>query len=169
MEAIEALLTRRAVREFTSQPVTDEQIETILKAAMHAPSACNQQPWHFLVVTERERLNAITEVHPFAQMLKQAPLAIIVCADQTLETCPGNWPVDCSAAMQNLLLAAHAIGLGGVWVGIYPREERVTEIRKLFSLPGYIQPLALAAIGYAKNPLPVVDRFNPSRIHRETW
>lgn len=169
MEAIEALLTRRAVREFTSQPVSEAQIETILKAAMHAPSACNQQPWHFVVVNSRERLNAITEVHPFAQMLKQAPLAIIVCADQTLETCPGNWPIDCSAAMQNLLLAAHAIGLGGVWVGIHPREERVEEIRKLFGLPAYIQPLGLAAIGYAQNPLPEVDRFNPSRIHRENW
>lgn len=169
MEAIEALLTRRAVREFKPDPVSEEQIETILKAAMHAPSACNQQPWHFIVIDQREKLDAIAGVHPYAQMLKQAPLAICVCGDVSLETCPGNWAIDCSAAMENLLLAAHALGLGSVWVGVYPREERVNDFRQLLGLPSFAMPLCIAAIGYAKEPLPKVDRFKPERIHRNAW
>lgn len=169
MDAIEALLTRRAVREYTPEPVTGTEIETMLKAAMHAPSACNQQPWHFVVITGREGLDAIAGVHPYAQMVKQAPLAVVVCGDLTLETCPGNWAIDCSAAMENLLLAAHAIGLGGVWVGIYPNEERARDFRKVLKLPSFAMPLALAALGHPAGPLPVVNRFNPERIHRETW
>lgn len=169
MDAIEALLTRRAVREFTAEPVTADQINQMLCAAMHAPSACNQQPWHFVVVTQREQLNAIAGVHPYAQMLLQAPLAVIVCADLTLETCPGNWAIDCSAAMENLLLAAHALGLGGVWVGVHPVEQRVKDLSKLLGLPAYAMPLSIAAIGHAKDPLPKVDRFKPERIHQNAW
>lgn len=169
MDAIEALMTRRAVREFTSEPVTQAQLDTILRAAMHAPSACNQQPWHFIVVDSREQLNALAGVHPYAQMLLQAPLSIIVCADLSLETCPGNWAIDCSAAMENLLLAAHAIGLGSVWVGIHPVEERVKDISKLLGLPSFTKPLCLAAIGHPKGPLPKADRFNPERIHHNAW
>lgn len=169
METIEALVTRRAVREFTPEPVGDGEVETLLRAAMHAPSACNQQPWHFIVVTGRERLDAIAGVHPYAQMVKQAPLAVIVCGDLTLETCPGNWAIDCSAAMENLLLAAHAIGLGGVWVGIHPVEQRVKDFRQLLGLPSYVMPLCLAAVGHPAGPLPKVDRFNADRIHRNGW
>lgn len=169
MDAIEALLTRRAVREFTPEPVTEEQLHTILNAAMHAPSACNQQPWHFIVVDQRETLDAIAGVHPYAQMLLQAPLAVIVCADVTLETCPGHWVSDCSAAMENLLVAARAVGLGSVWVAIYPSEQRLKSIRDLMRLPSFIMPLCLAAVGHAAAPLPQVDRFNPARIHRNAW
>jgi nitroreductase len=169
MQAMEALLTRRAVREFTPETVTDEQLHAILNAAMHAPSACNQQPWHFVVVDSRERLNAIAGVHPYAQMLLQAPLAVVVCADVTLETCHGHWVSDCSAAMQNLLLAAHAVGLGSVWVAIHPSEQRITAIRQLLGLPAFAVPLCLAAVGHPAGPLPQVDRFNPERIHRNAW
>lgn len=169
MQAMEALLTRRAVREFTSEPVTDEQLHAILNAAMHAPSACNQQPWHFVVVDSRERLNAIAGVHPYAQMLLQAPLAVVVCADVTLETCHGHWVSDCSAAMENLLLAAHAVGLGSVWVAIHPSEQRIADIRSLLGLPSFVAPLCLAAVGHPAGPLPKVDRFNPERIHRNAW
>ncbi len=169
MEAIEALMTRRAVREFTSEPVSPAQLDTILRASMHAPSACNQQPWHFVVVDTRAQLDAIASVHPYAQMLKQAPLAVVVSADLTLETCPGNWAIDCSAAMENLLLAAHALGLGGVWVGIHPVEERVKDIRAVLCLPNYIMPLCLAAIGYPAGPLQKVDRYKAERVHKNRW
>ena len=113
MDAIEALLTRRSVREFTGEPVSAEQIETMLCAAMHAPSACNQQPWHFITVTSREQLNAIAGVHPFAQMLKQAPLAIIVCADLTLETCPGNWVIALSGDITRSAATMNTISPSG--------------------------------------------------------
>jgi nitroreductase len=169
MDAIETLLTRRSVRHFTDQPVTEDQIQTLLRAAMHAPSACNQQPWHFIVITSRDQRSAIAEMHPYAKMLKQAPLAIIVCADLSLETCAGNWAIDCAAAMQNLLLAAHAAGLGSVWVGIHPVEKRVQEISAYLGLPAFAVPLCLAAVGYAAEPLPEVDRFKPERIHQGHW
>ncbi|RPJ49749.1 MAG: nitroreductase family protein [Chloroflexi bacterium] len=169
MDALEALLTRRAVREYTSQPVSEEQIQTLLTAAMHAPSACNQQPWHFVVVTSREQLDAIAGIHPYAQMLKQAPLAVIVCADLSLETCPGNWAIDCAAAAENLLLAARALGLGSVWVGIHPVEARVKDISALLGLPSFAKPLCLTAVGYPKEPLPKVNRFKPERVHRDRW
>jgi len=169
MDALEAILTRRSVREFTSEPVSQTEVETILRAAMHAPSACNQQPWHFIVVDEREKLDALADLHPFAKMLKKAPLSIIVCGDLSLETCPGNWVIDCSAAMQNLLLSAHAHGLGGVWVGIHPVEERVKTIGQFLGLPKFAVPLCLSAIGHPSGPLPQVERFKPERIHRGAW
>lgn len=169
MDTLEALLTRRSVRHFTTQPVSEDALTTILQAAMHAPSACNQQPWHFIAVDQRSQLDAIVAVHPYAKMLAQAPLAVVVCADVSLETCPGNWVIDCSAAMENLLLAAHALGLGGVWVGIHPVEERVNAMRDVLKLPKFIMPLCLAAIGYRAEPLPQVDRFKSERIHRNLW
>ena len=169
METIEALLTRRSVRKFTTQPVTEEQIDTLLRAAMHAPSACNQQPWHFLVIDDRELLERIRGFHPYAQMLKEARLAVIVCAQVTLEICTGNWVQDCAAAMENLLLAAHAQGLGAVWVGIYPGEERIEAVRALFGLKNDVIPLGLAAVGYPSGPLPVVDRYRAERVHRNRW
>ena len=169
MDAMDALLTRRSVRHFTPEPVSQEQLQRILSAAMHAPSACNQQPWHFIVVTGREKLGAIAKAHPYAKMLEQAPLAIIVCGDLTLETCPGNWIIDCSAAMENLLLAVHALGLGGVWVGIHPVEQRVKDISGLLNLPTFAVPLCLAAVGHPSEPLPHADRFLPERIHMNQW
>jgi nitroreductase len=169
VNAIEALLTRRAVREFTPEPVAEEEINMILTAAMQAPSACNQQPWHFIVVDDREKLNTMAGLLPYAQMLLQAPLAVVVCGDLSLETCPGNWAIDCSAAMENVLLAVHAHGLGAVWVGIYPAEERVNPISQLLGLPTFAKPLCLAAVGHPQKPLPKVDRFKPERIHRNAW
>ena len=169
MDTIEAILTRRSVRAFTQQAVSEQQIETILTSAMYAPSACNQQPWHFIVITNRETLDTLAQLHPYARMLRQAPLAIIVCGDQTLETCPGNWVIDCSAAMENLLLASHALGLGAVWVGIHPVEARVKDISNLLGLPTFAVPLCLAAIGYAAEPLPKADRYKPERIHTDHW
>jgi nitroreductase len=136
---------------------------------MYAPSACNQQPWHFILVSQRERLDEIARRHPFSKMLHQAPLAVIVCGDTSLETCRGYWSIDCSAAMENLLLATHALGLGGVWVGVYPVEERVKEISQLLGLPSFAIPLGIAAIGHPLEPLPTVNRFKPERIHHQSW
>jgi nitroreductase len=169
MEAIDALLTRRSVRRFTAEPVIEAQVEIMLRAAMHAPSACNQQPWHFLVVEDRDLLDRIRSFHPYAQMLKEARLAVIVCAQVTLETCTGNWVQDCAAAMENLLLAAHAQGLGAVWVGIYPGEERINAVRDLFGLKNDVIPLGLAAVGHPLEPLPKVDRYRAERVHRNRW
>jgi len=115
MDAIEAILTRRSIRRFRDEPVSDDLIETLLRAAMAAPSAGNQQPWHFVVIRDRETLDTTSTVHPYATMAAEAALAIVVCGDTTLEMHKGFWVQDCAAAIQNLLLAAHASGLGAVW------------------------------------------------------
>jgi nitroreductase len=169
MEALEALMTRRSVRAYTEAPVSDDQLLKILAAGMQAPSANNQQPWHFVVLRGRERLDALAGVLPFGKMLGQAPLGIVVCADADRQPRAGYWVQDCAAATQNILLACHALGLGAVWIGVYPRDERVTALRELLGLPATVTPLCAIAVGRpAQHPAPV-DRFRPERIHEEQW
>jgi nitroreductase len=169
MDALEAILTRRSVRKYDSRPVADELVTELLRAAMAAPSAGNQQPWHFIVVRDRALLDGIADFHPYGAMTRQAALAIVVCADLRLEQRPGFWVQDCSAATQNLLLAAHARGLGAVWLGVHPRPERVEATRALFSLPEHVVPLAIVPLGYpAETPSPT-DRYDPRRVHLDRW
>lgn len=169
MDALEAILTRRSIRQFTDQSVSEAVVEDLLRAAMSAPSAGNQQPWQFVVITDREILDTIPSIHPYSAMLRQAPLAILVCGDEQLETHKGYWVQDCSAATQNLLLAAHARGLGAVWLGIYPRMDRVAGLRKLLGLPEHVVPMALVAIGHPAEHLPPAERYNAARVHRNRW
>lgn len=168
MDALEAIFTRRSIRSFTSQPVQPAQIETVLRAAMHAPSAGSARPWHFIVITNRERLDAIAAEHSSAHMLLEAPLAVMVCADLT-QTRPDRWIQDCAAATQNLLLAAHALGLGAVWVGVQPVPERIALARRTGALPETIEPVSIVALGYPNETPDPVERFKPDRIHYETW
>ena len=168
MEAYEAIMTRRSIRAYTAQPVPNDAIKELLAAAMNAPSASNQQPWQFIVVTERRQLDALTTVLPYGQMLKGAPLAIAICGDMQLQE-EEYWIQDCSAATQNLLLAAHAKGLGAVWLGVYPRSERVAGICKVLNLPAYVIPLCIVSVGYPLEPLPQVRRYNEARIHYNQW
>ena len=123
METLKAIFTRRSIREYTQQAVPDELVQELLAAAMQAPSAGNQQPWHFIIVTERDQLHALADVLPFGKSLQTAPLGIAVCADLKLARYPDYWVQDCSAATQNLLLAAHALGLGVVWLGVFPSKS----------------------------------------------
>ena len=169
MEIIEALFTRRSVRNFDYRPVPQESIDLMLKAAMHAPSARNRQPWQYLVITEREILRKIPDVHPFAAMTPEASLAVVVCADETILPDPRRWGIDCAAATQNLLLAAHGLGLGAVWCGVYPDDNRQRELKNLLKLPDTIHPFSLVPIGYPAEPLPVVNRYLPERIHFNHW
>ena len=169
MEAIEAIHTRRSIRKYTSQPVSDALMNELLTAAMYAPSAGNAQPWHFVVIRERQTLDAIPIFHPHAKMMKYATVAVVVCGDTTVEKYRGRWVLDCSAATQNILLAAHAKGLGAVWVGLHPEPARVENMRRLLRLPENIIPLSLIPVGYPAEHPATVDRFNPSRIHRNQW
>ncbi len=146
-----------------------QEVKALLEAGMYAPSARNEQPWHFVVVTERDLLNRLMNAHPYASMLAGAPLAVLVCGDTDLEKSKGYWPVDCSAATQNILLAAHDRGLGSVWLGVYPRDERMEAIRSIFSLPVNIQPFSLIALGYPAEEKETPDRFRPERIHHNGW
>lgn len=169
MNIIEGIFTRRSIRRYTKQKVASNQVDTLIKAGMYAPSASNQQPWHFIVIDNKQILEKIAEVHPYAKMLKQAQLAILVCGDTNLELSKDYWVVDCSAATQNMLLAAHELGLGAVWLGIHPREERKTEIRNIFKLPENIQPMSLISIGYPDEEKEMPERFKPERIHYNAW
>ena len=136
---------------------------------MSAPSAGNEQPWHFVVIKEREILNEIPNLHPHSGMLRGAPAAILVCGDEELQKYQGYWVQDCSAATQNLLVAVQAKGLGGVWLGVYPIEERVTGIRKLLGIPGNVIPFSLISIGHPAEQKPPADRYDASRIHHDRW
>ena len=169
MNTLEAILSRRSIRKYTSEPVSDEQIEQLLMAAMHAPSARNEQPWHFLVINNKPLLQAISNVHPYGKMLREAPLAIMVCADENLEPIQGYWAIDCAAATQNLLLAAHSLGLGTVWLGIYPREERIKDLRELTLLPKHIHPVSLIVIGHPDEIPKQAQRCNSERIRYNFW
>jgi nitroreductase len=169
MEAYEAIITRRSIRAYTAEPVSEGLIKELLAAAMSAPSASNRQPWHFLIITERHQLDAMTSILPFGQMLKQAPLAIVICGDRERQPMDGYWVQDCSAATQNILLAAHAKGLGAVWLGVYPREERIQELTRLLGLPEQVPPLAVLSIGYPAEHKEPAGRYDDSRIHRDRW
>lgn len=165
----EIIITRRSIRKYTKQAVNQDQIEQLLQAAMYAPSARNEQPWHFIAVTDREMLDKIMQSHPYAAMLKDAPLAIVVCADENIEKTEGYWIQDCAAATQNILLSAHAMGLGSVWLGVFPRKERVAAIKQLFHLPDNIKPLSIIAIGYPDEIKTHPERFIKERIHLNNW
>lgn len=169
MNTLDAILTRRSVRSFKNNPLTPEQIETILKAAMHAPSAGNAQSWRFVVVDDKELLTEVTKIHPYAQMAGQAPLGVLVCGDLQAEKYPGYWPQDCAAAIQNMLLTAHALGLGGVWTGIYPNEPLIAPFRQLFGLPDSVFPVAFVVIGQPDVTPEKVNRYRPDYVHRNKW
>ena len=169
MDTIEAIRTRRSIRRYTGETVPDDVLTEILKAAMSAPSAGNQQPWQFVVVADRRLRDEIPTFHPYAQMVREAPIAIVVCGDLRLERYRGYWIQDCSAATQNLLLAAHAKGLGAVWVGIYPKEDRVVRLQKLLALPAEVIPLAVVPFGHPAERLPPANRYDAARVHRDRW
>lgn len=169
MELIEAIKTRRSIRKFQNRPVSEELINFIIDAAMMAPSAGNQQPWHFVIITDREKLDAIPSFHPYCSMVLQAPVAILICGESTCVPWPDFWAQDCSAATQNMLLAARDKGLGSVWAGIYPVEERMAGFRKLLSIPEHIYPFALVPVGWTVGEFVSAERVKPERIHRENW
>ncbi len=169
MDAIEAILSRRSIRRYTDEPLPDLVVYEILRGAMSAPSAGNEQPWHFIVIRDRMILDKIQEIHPHSRMLSDASVAVLICGDLALEAHKGFWIQDCSAAAENLLLAAHAKGLGAVWLGIYPREDRVAGLKKLLDIPEGVIPFALVPLGHPAEDKPREDRFNIDRIHLERW
>ncbi len=166
---IEAIITRRSIRHYIRRDVDKSLIDLLLKSAMYAPSARNEQPWHFIVIDQQELFERIMKVHPYAKMLSEAGVAILVCGDEKLELSKGYWPVDCSAATQNILLAAHSLGLGAVWLGVYPRRERMDGITEIFSLPAHIHPFSLVSIGYPAEEKKVPERLNEERVRWNRW
>ncbi|TFH04367.1 MAG: nitroreductase family protein [Methanosarcina sp.] len=169
METMDAIFTRRSIRKYLPEPVSRDMIENILKAGMSAPSAGNEQPWHFIIIDRRDLLEKISEMHPYAKMLKDAPAALLICADRNVPKFKDFWVQDCSAASENMLLAAHDLGLGAVWIGVYPAEKLVTGIRELFKIPEHVTPFSAIAIGYPAEEKPGRSRYEASRIHDNSW
>ena len=164
---IENIMTRTSVRSYTDEIIGSDTIETLLRAGMAAPTAVNKQPWHFVAITDRAKLDSIAVANPNAGMVKQAPLAIVVCGDlnKALEgPARAFWIQDCSAATENILLAAHGLGLGAVWTGLYPNEDRALAVSELLKLPENIVPLCAIVIGHpAEQPQPK-DKWLPENV-----
>lgn len=168
METIKALMTRRSIRSWTNEPVTDEERKIILEAAMNAPSAADARPWHFVVIDDAESIQKFTDMGG-TEMLAESTMLVLVCGDQSKEIYPGFWPQDCSCAAQNMQLAAHDIGIGCVWIAIYPLEERVEKCRAVLDVPESITPFALFAMGVPNEVNAPEYRYDEERIHSNKW
>lgn len=165
------LFTRRSVRRYTGAPVTDSDIRDLLEAAMAAPSAVAKDPWHFIVVRGRDVLNALADILPNGSMLRQADAAIVVCGDpaRAHRNFESYLLQDCSAAVENLLLAASLLGLGACWLGVHPHAERMVAIRPLFGIPEAIIPVAAVALGRPAEALGPRTRFRAEAVHAGKW
>jgi len=169
MDVLEAIFTRRSIRRFTGQPVAEEDLKTILRAGFQAPSAHNYQPWGFVIVRDKNTIESIAQFHPYAKMLPQAGCGIVVCGDKEKQEMTGFLVADCSAAIQNMLLAAHGLGLGAVWCGLYPVSELTKATAKILSLPSSIVPVGMVVVGHKNEQKKPVDRYDESKVHFEQW
>lgn len=168
METIKAIMSRRSVRTWTTEPVAENARKVILEAAMNAPSAADARPWHFVTMDERSLIKRFTGLGG-TEMLEESTFMVLICGDQSMEIYPGFWPQDCSCAAQNMQLAAHDIGIGCVWIAIYPLEDRVNTCRTILDIPESITPFALLAMGVPNEDLSPEYRYDEQRVHKNKW
>lgn len=164
------IFNRRSIRKFKNQPVEGEKIDRLLKAAMQAPSAANQQPWEFIVVQNKEKLGELSKTSPYANPVAGSAVTVVLVANENALKIPTGWQMDMSAVAQNILLEAVHLELGAVWLGVATADDVVENVRNLFKLPDNVKPFGLIAIGYPdgqKNEF--VDRYKPERVHYEKW
>lgn len=170
---LENIFARKSVRSYTDQPVSREQLDTLVRAAMAAPSGRDMRPWKFVVVDDAALMDSLSRQLPYAKMLQEAAAAIVVCGDMSIVDKSGNpsvnWQFDCSAATQNLLLAAEAMGLGAVWTGVHPYEDRLAAVKRALILPEHIIPLNVIPIGYPKGEALPKDKYAVENIHYNGW
>lgn len=163
---IDLILSRQSIRKYKKDMIVKkEDILDVLRAAMQAPSAGNEQPWQFIVIDDKNIINDLEKTQPYAPFLKDINTVILVCGDKSLERFKDFWIIDCSAATENLLLAAHSKGLGAIWIGVYPIMERVEPTRKICKLPDSLIPVSLIPLGYPDETPDHILRFNEERIH----
>lgn len=168
MDLFTAIHTRRSIRSFTDELVVESDIDKILEAAMAAPSAGNQQSWSFIVIRDKENLAAITKVHPYSKMLEGASVAVLVLG-QLGGKWPEFWAQDCAASVQNMVLAARGLDLASCWVGVYPEQERMEGIRKIFSIPDDVMPFAVIPLGHSETQFKEIVRFDEDRVFSEVY
>ena len=166
---LKVIQKRRSIRKYKKTDVSKEKIIEIIKAGMNAPSAGNEQPWEFIVITDRKLLDKIMEIHPYAQMLAETNTAILVCGNLAKEKHKDYWIQDCSAAVENMLLEIVNQNLGGVWLGVYPRQNRCKQLAKLFFLPENVIPFAIIALGEAAEEKPLKNEFHPDMIKENDY
>lgn len=165
-----SIFTRRSIRRFLDTQVEQEKIESLLKAAMQAPSGKNEQPWQFMVITDAQDRLALSQMSEYAGMCRYAPVVIVTLANMEGLDDDGMWWVqDMSAATQNILLQAVEEGLGAVWLGFYPIEERIKKFREYYSIPESVVPFSLVALGYSERENKFIDRYEPQRVHYGKW
>jgi len=171
-DTLSVIHSRKSVRQYTGVPATKDELMTILKAGMAAPTAMDKRPWQFVVITQKKTLEKLSLGMPYSKMLVSAGAAIVVCGDLS-KTMPGKaqefWVQDCSAVSENILLAAEATGLGAVWTGVYPADERVAFVRQALGLPETIIPLNIIAVGHPVGVEKPKDKFDGATIHWEKW
>ncbi|MBD9178703.1 MAG: nitroreductase family protein [Odoribacter splanchnicus] len=165
-DAIENIMSRKSVRKYLPKPVEKEKVQTLLKAGMAAPSGKDVRPWEFVVVTDRAALDSMAAALPYAKMLTHAPMAIVVCGDTTKSS---YWYLDCSAATQNILLAAEALELGAVWTAAYPYDDRMAVVSRYTALPEHIKPLCVIPVGYPAMPHSPKDKWDESKVHENKF
>jgi nitroreductase len=163
------IFERRSIRKYTTKDVEDFKIEKLLKAGAAAPSAGNEQPWHFVVIKDRDRLDKLADIHPYGKMLKDAPLAVAVCADLSQLKYEGFWVQDCAAATQNILLEAVSLGLGAVWLGVHPNKNIEPEVNKFLSVPDNVTTVSLVSVGYPAKQKGPSNRFSEDIVHYDEW
>lgn len=165
------IFARRSIRRYTSEPVSVEHVTLLLKAAMSAPSAGNRKPWHFVVVADAAQREALSVAHPHAKMLPEAPVCIVPCGEPALSFAdrPDYWIQDLSAATENILLAATGLGLGTVWCGVHPVQDRVAAVRQVLGIPEGVVPFALIAVGHPNESKEPRTQYDEQRIHRNRW
>jgi nitroreductase len=170
-QQLDLLFGRRSIRVYSPGEVSEPALTKLLEAAMAAPSAMTKDPWRFVVVRDKQTLSKLAALHPGAAMLSAAPMAIVVCGDldAAFERHISYLLQDCAAAIENLLLAAHAQGLGACWVGIHPGEPLIKRVRELLALPAFIIPVAAVSLGHPGEQPPPRTRFNPEYVHHEKW
>jgi len=168
---MEIIFNRRSIRKYKDQPVENEKVDQLLRAAMQAPSAGNQQPWEFIVVKERETLKKLSKMSPYSKLIADAPLAFVLLGNEKKMKFAECWQQDMGAAAENILLQAVDLELGAVWLGVAPLEEREKYLKEIFDLPENIKPFAVIAIGYPdegqKNRF--IDRYDETRVHLEKF
>lgn len=164
MDIFTALETRRSVRQYTGEQIDESKIIDALHYAMYAPSAHNSRSWRFILTSNKEHLIKISEIHPYAKMLPNASWAVLFCNDMNAEKTEGYGALNVAASVENFLLAIHGMGYGAVWLGIYPRQERMNALKDFFDLPDYLMPIALCSVGIPKHKPPQPNRFEPEKI-----
>ncbi|MBM3307980.1 MAG: nitroreductase family protein [Candidatus Eisenbacteria bacterium] len=161
------ILARRSIRKYTCDPVSEKHVRMLLEAGMAAPSGKNLRPWHFVVVTDRGKLDRLAETGTFWRMLHEAPLAIVICGDPGISD--RYYDQDAAAATENILLAVSMLGLGGVWLGCHPNPERMDPVREILGIPEAIVPVAMVSVGHPAEEKEPRTQYEEGRVHKDRW